>query len=129
MPAIKANELTRFHSETDPTQPSIYTTTFLFAMNKARYNALSDKQRAVLDANSGVELSGWIGKVFAEADEIGRSTVDADSINVIAQTELKEWQKLAQPLFEDWVQEMNRRGANGEALLDSARKLTRKYAQ
>ncbi len=129
VPAIKANELTRFHSETDPTQPSIYTTTFLFAMNKARYNALSDKQRAVLDANSGVELSGWIGKVFAEADEIGRSTVDADSINVIAQTELKEWQKLAQPLFEDWVQEMNRRGANGEALLDSARKLTRKYAQ
>ena len=129
VPAIKANELTRFHSETDPTQPSIYTTTFLFAMNKARYDALSEKQKAVLDANSGVELSGWIGKVFSDADKTGRSTVDADSINVIAQTELKQWQKLAQPLFDDWVQEMNQRGANGTALLTSARTLTEKHTK
>ncbi len=129
VPGIKANELTRFHSETDPAQPSIYTTTFLFAMNKARYKGLSDKQKAVLDANSGVELSGWIGKVFSEADANGRATVDADSINVIAQSELSQWQKLAQPLFDDWVQEMNARGADGNALLDSARKLTREYTK
>ena len=59
VPAIKADELTKFHSETDASEPAIYTTTLLFAMNKARYEGLSARQKEVLDANSGVELSGW----------------------------------------------------------------------
>jgi TRAP-type C4-dicarboxylate transport system substrate-binding protein len=83
VPAIKANELTKFHSETDPSEPAIYTTTFVFAMNKARYEGLSAKQKEVLDANSGVELSGWIGKIFTEGDQTGRASVAANSIIVI----------------------------------------------
>nr|NIO42571.1 C4-dicarboxylate ABC transporter [Burkholderiales bacterium] len=127
VPAIKANELTRFHSETDPSQPAIYTTTFLFAMNKARYETLSEKQRKVLDANSGIELSGWMGKIFFDGDEIGRSTVAADSINVIQPEVLQQWRELAQPIIDEWVNEMNQQGKNGNALLDSARSLTQKH--
>jgi TRAP-type C4-dicarboxylate transport system substrate-binding protein len=129
VPAIKANELTHFHSETDPTEPAIYTTTFVLAMNKDRYDGLSAKQKAVLDANSGVELSGWIGKVFSDADAVGRASVDPTSINVIASSELKQWQQLAKPITDEWVEEMNQRGADGKALLESARQLTRKYSQ
>lgn len=129
VPAIKANELTKYHSETDPSEPAIYTTTFIFAMNKARYDSLSAKQKAVLDANSGVELSGWIGKVFTDGDATGRATVPPDSINVIAQNELKQWQRLAQPVIDEWVAEMDQKGADGKALLQSARQLTEKYAR
>ena len=129
VPAIKANELTHFHSETDPSEPAIYTTTFVLAMNKDRYNNLSAKQKAVLDANSGLELSGWIGKLFSDGDALGRASVDPDSINVIPASELKQWQKLAQPITDEWVEEMNQRGADGKALLESARELTRKYDQ
>lgn len=129
VPAIKANELTHFHSETDPSEPAIYTTTFVLAMNKDRYNKLSAKQKAVLDANSGLELSGWIGKVFSEADAVGRASVDPASINVIPASELKQWQELAQPITDEWVEEMNHRGMDGKALLDSARELTTKYSQ
>lgn len=129
VPAIKANELTHFHSETDPSEPAIYTTTFVLAMNKDRYNNLNAKQKAVLDANSGLELSGWIGKVFSDADAVGRASVNPDSINVIPASELKQWQKLAQPITDEWVEEMNQRGADGKALLDSARQLTKKYSQ
>src|SRR5712691_10242321 len=53
VPAIKVNELAKYHSETDPAQPAIYTTAFVFAMNKARYESLSAEQRKVIDANSG----------------------------------------------------------------------------
>jgi len=129
VPAIKANELTHFHSETDPSEPAIYTTTFVLAMNKDRYNNLSKKQKAVLDANSGSELSGWIGNVFSDGDAVGRASVDPDSINVIPASELQQWQKLAQPITDEWVEEMNQRGANGKALLESARELTKKYSQ
>jgi TRAP-type C4-dicarboxylate transport system substrate-binding protein len=129
VPAIKANELTKFHSETDPSEPAIYTTTFVFAMNKARYEGLSASQKEVLDANSGVELSGWIGKVFSEADQTGRGTVPASSINVIPKTEIQNWKKVAQPVIDGWVEEMNERGEDGSALLESARNLTQKYSQ
>jgi TRAP-type C4-dicarboxylate transport system substrate-binding protein len=129
VPAIKANELTKFHSETDPSEPAIYTTTFVFAMNKARYEGLSAAQKEVLDANSGVELSGWIGKIFSEADQTGRATVPASSINVIPKTEIQNWKKVAQPVIDGWVKEMNERGADGNALLESARNLTQKYSQ
>ncbi|MGD2138963.1 MAG: TRAP transporter substrate-binding protein [Burkholderiales bacterium] len=129
VPAIKANELTRFHSETDPSEPAIYTTTFILAMNKDRYEKLSAKQKEVLDTNSGIELSGWIGRVFSEADAVGRASVDPASINVIPAEQLQQWQKLAQPITEEWVEEMDQKGADGAALLDSARQLTRKYSQ
>ena len=129
VPAIKANELTKFHSETDPSEPAIYTTTFVFAMNKARYEGLSATQKEVLDANSGVELSGWIGKVFNEADQTGRASVAANSINVIPKAEIQSWKKVAQPIIDDWVAEMNDKGADGNALLESARNLTQKHSQ
>lgn len=129
VPAIKANELTRFHSETDPSEPAIYTTTFVFAMNKDRYTGLSAKQKAVIDANSGVELSGWIGKVFSDADKTGRATVAKNTINVISKSEVQSWNKVAQPMFDDWIREMNDKGADGGALLESARNLTRKHSQ
>jgi len=129
VPAIKANELTRFHSETDPSEAAIYTTTLLFAMNKARYEGLSATQKKVLDANSGVELSGWAGKIFSEADAVGKASLDPKSINVIPQTEIKAWQDLAQPVIRRWVDEMNQRGADGNALLNSAHELTRKHSQ
>ncbi len=129
VPAVKANELTKFHSETDSSEPAIYTTTFVFAMNKARYERLSAKQKEVLDANSGVELSGWIGKVFTEADKIGRATLKANSINVIPKEEIQTWKKVAQPVIDDWVTEMNEKGADGNALLESARNLTQKYSR
>jgi len=127
VPAIKANELTHFHSETDPSRPAIYTTTFVVAMNKDRYNNLSPKQKAVLDANSGLELSGWIGKMIADGDAVGRATLDPESINVIPASELKQWQKLAQLITDEWVAEMDQKGHDGKALLESARSLTERY--
>lgn len=129
VPAIKANELTRFHSQPDPSQPAIYTTVFLFAMNQQTYDALSVEQRRVVDANSGVELSGQFGKIMSEADAAGRAAVAPDSINVIAATEVKKWVSLTQAVIDRWVAEMNEKGADGKALLASARSLTEKYSQ
>jgi hypothetical protein len=81
----------------------------------------------VLDANSGVELSGLAGRIFAEADVAGKATLDPESINVIPQAEIEEWKKLAQPVIKGWVDGMNERGTDGNALLNSARRLTQKY--
>ncbi len=127
VPAIKVDELTHYHSETDPSQPAIYTTTFVFAMNQARYRSLSANQRKVIDANSGVDLSATFGRIMRDADAIGRASVPASSINVIASGEIENWKRATQPVIDQWVREMNRKGADGKALLANARRLTAKY--
>jgi len=129
IPAIKVNELTKFHSEPDASQPAIYTTVFLFAMNSARYDSLSPGQKKVIDAHSGVDLSGRMGKVMSNADAVGRNSVPADSINVIPAAEVQEWITLSQAVTARWVEEMNERSADGNALLASARRLTEEYNQ
>ena len=128
VPAIKADELTRFHSEPHPSQPVIYTSVFILAMNKARYESLPADLRKVIDANSGLELSGWIGRIFAEAETANRQRLPADSINVIPDETIAQWRRSAQPVIDGWVREISARGGDGQALLESARRLLAKYS-
>lgn len=64
VPAVKIQELVKFHSETDPAEPAFYTATFVFAMNQAKYDSLSPELKKVIDNNSGQTLSGMAGKAF-----------------------------------------------------------------
>src|SRR3546814_20410853 len=50
---LKIHELTTSHTEIGG-QNGLYTTVFLFTMNKARYEALPADMRAVIDANSEI---------------------------------------------------------------------------
>jgi TRAP-type C4-dicarboxylate transport system substrate-binding protein len=127
MPAFKVDELTRYHSEPGPDQPKIYTSVFVLAMNKARYDALPEDLRKIIDANSGIELSARIGRIFAEAENANRALLPVDSINVIPADEIARWQRLGQPIVDGWVRDVTGTGADGKALLRSARELIAKY--
>ena len=52
MPALKVDELTKFHSGPDASQPLIYNSVFVIAMNKARYESLPADIRKIIDSNS-----------------------------------------------------------------------------
>ena len=62
VPSIKVHELTKFHSEFDNTGAALYTTTFVMAMNNAKYNSLAPELKRVIDAHSGMAASAWQGK-------------------------------------------------------------------
>jgi TRAP-type C4-dicarboxylate transport system substrate-binding protein len=123
VPAIKADELTRYHSVSDPSEAAIYTTVFLLGMNKARYEGLPAELRKVIDANSGIDVSGQLGRIFANGDIAGRKSVPEDSINVIPKAEIDNWKKLAQPVIDNWVKDMNGQNLDGLKLLAAAREL------
>jgi len=128
VPAIKVQELTKFHSETDPALPAFYTSTFIFAMNKAKYDALPPDLKKVIDANSGQAFSGEIGRAFVEADVIGKKVIAPNTINVIPKEELENWIKLGQPLADAWIADVTAKGANGRQLYDGAKALITKHS-
>lgn len=128
VPSVKIQELAKFHSETDSTEPAVYTSTFVFAMNKAKYDSLSPDLKKVIDANSGQPLSGAIGKAFLAADEIGKKLTDKNAHNVIPAAELQSWKKVGEQITNDWVADVTAKGANGKQLLENARNLIAKHA-
>lgn len=128
VPAVKIQELVKYHSETDPAEPAFYTSTFIFAMNKAKYESLPADLKKVIDDNSGQALSGMAGKAFLQADGEGKKLTTGNKTNVIPASELVKWKKAGEPLAKSWVKDMDAKGRPGQKMLEDAKALIAKYA-
>jgi len=131
VPAVKVNELTKFHSEFDPAAGALYTTTFVMTMNKARYDSLPADLKKIIDNNSGLATSGWLGKVQQTGDIAGRqSAVDRkNTIYTIPLVDAQEFKRKAALVEVEWMQDMDKRGFDGRKLLDTARALIEKHGK
>ena len=130
VPAVKVQEVARFHTETDPNVPALYTAVFLFAMNPKTYAALPDDLQAVIDRNSGLDLSSQVGRLWDEQTAPARklATDRGNTVIVVPAAELVRWQRAAQPVAIEWVSDMKRRQIDGDALLADARALLARSA-
>jgi TRAP-type C4-dicarboxylate transport system substrate-binding protein len=131
VPSIKVHELTKFHSEFDNTGGALYTTTFVMAMNQAKYNSLAPDLKKVIDANSGMAASAWLGKTQQSNDPAGRKTA-VDRGNTIYQftaAQREEFIKLSGNVDDEWVADMDKRGFKGAQLLSTAKALIAKHGK
>jgi TRAP-type C4-dicarboxylate transport system substrate-binding protein len=131
-PGLKVNELTKFTAETDRNHEALYTTVFFVPMNKAKYDSLPPDLKAVIDKNSGRELSAFLGKTQAAADAPGREKFAATPTMLITQIpvdELKRWRAVTDQLDDEWAADMTKRGHDGKALLAKARGLIKQYTK
>ena len=131
VPAVKVHELTKFHAEFDPAGGSLYSTTFVMAMNKAKYNSLPPDLKKIIDNNTGLETSAWLGKVQQEGDIPGRksATDRNNTIFTVGPEEAQEFRRKSRALEVEWVEDMNKRGYDGRKLLDTARALIEKHTK
>jgi TRAP-type transport system periplasmic protein len=129
VPSVKVHELTKFHSEFDNSGGALYTTTFVMAMNKPKYDSLAPDLKRVIDANSGLATSAWLGKTQQGNDPNGRkSAVDrGNTIYQFSAAEREEFVKRSAAIDDEWVADMDKRGFKGAALLESARALIKKH--
>jgi TRAP-type transport system periplasmic protein len=132
VPSVKVHELTRYHAEFDPAGGSLYTTTFVMCMNKAKYNSLPPDLKKVIDANSGLATSGWLGKVQQAGDAPGRKAAQAvpgSSIYTIPPAQAQEFRRRSRQIEVEWVEDMNKRGHDGRKLLETAKALIDKHTK
>ena len=127
----KVYELAKYHAEFDPAGGALYTTTFVLAMNKAKYNSLPADLKKVIDNNSGIETSAWLGKVQQENDIPGRAAAveHKNIISTISAEEAQNFRRKSRQLEVEWVQDMNKRGYDGTKLLETARSLIEKHTK
>jgi len=131
VPSVKVHELTKYSAEFDPAGGALYTTTFVMCMNKAKYESLSPDLKKVIDANSGLATSGWLGKTQQAGDAAGRkAAVDhGNTIFTVGPTDAQEFRRRSRQLDVEWVEDMNKRGYDGRKLLDTARALIDKHTK
>ncbi len=129
VPSIKVHELVKFHTETDPKSRALYTSVFIVAMNKAKYDALPPDLKKVIDANSGAATSQWIGRTWDESAAPARKLAEArgNTFYTVPAAELASWEKAAQPVYDEWIRDVGAKGLNGAALLKNAKDLILQY--
>jgi len=129
MPSLKLHEMVKFHSETDPSRPALYSSVFIFAINQAKYDSLPADLKKVIDTNSGAEYSQAIGKIWDNSQAAGRKAAQdhGNTLYTIPASELDNWVKASAPLYDSFVADMDAKGLPGKQLLQDARDLLVKY--
>ena len=111
--ALKVPELVSNHTEFEGV--SLYTLTFVLAMNKDKYESLPADLQKVIDDNSGLELSVFAGTTQEASDGPARQlAVDrGNNIVTVSGADVDAWRAAAQPIYDEWVADMNSKGKDG----------------
>jgi len=127
--ALKVPELVENHTTFG--DEALYTTAFIFAMNKEKYESLSDELKAAIDSQSGADFSALAGKTMQDSDAPARALAEEMGNNIIDLTpgQVAEWKAAAANVEANWIAEMNDKGFDGQALVDQARALIAKHSE
>lgn len=130
--SLKVHELTKYHTTLgDPKVKRINTSTFMLAMNRAKYDSLPDDLKKVLDDNSGMNIAGWLGEIWDEAENPGLEAAKATGELIeLPQAEVDKLRAMTEkPVADRWIAEMAKTGVDGQALVDEARALLAKHSE
>jgi len=128
VPSIKVHELVRNHTEI-PGSPTLYTATFILAMNRAKYDAMPADLREVIDRNSGQAAAAMAGRVWDEQAVVVSDMVKkrGNTFITLAEDEAKRWRETTQPVVDNWVKAAKERGVDGAKMLEAARAAIAKH--
>jgi TRAP-type C4-dicarboxylate transport system substrate-binding protein len=126
---LRVSELVNTHT-TFSGNRSLYVAFFIFAMNKAKYEGLPPDLKKVIDDNSGLATSKWVGKVMDDGDAPGLAAAKArgNTIVTLDAAETARWRDQARKVNEAWIAEMTGKRINGKQLVDDATAMIAKYA-
>ncbi|WP_417413011.1 TRAP transporter substrate-binding protein [Hoeflea sp.] len=129
-PALKVAELVDTHTEFSGDK-ALYTAAFVLAMNQAKYDSMPDDLRKILDDNTGAEFSAFAGLTQASYDAPGRAIAEAtdNEIIVLDDAEVARWKAASETVLDNWFEEMNAKGIDGEALYEKAQSLIAEYTK
>ena len=129
MPSFKLHELTKAHTTLSGDR-GLYTAPFLLLMNKAKYEAMSDAQKKVIDNNSGMALAKLAGQLWDGFEAPARELAEkaGGEFHELSGAELDEMKAAGATLVDAWIEKVNGDGLDGAVLVKTARGLVAKYA-
>lgn len=126
---LRVSELVNTHTGFSGNR-SLYVAAFIFAMNKAKYDSLPADLKKVIDNNSGLATSKWVGQVMDAGDAPGLAAAQKRNNKIVTldAKETQRWKDAAKPVIAAWIAEMKGKGIDGDALVKDVEALVAKYA-
>jgi TRAP-type C4-dicarboxylate transport system substrate-binding protein len=126
--SVKVHELVKFHAEV-ANPPTLSTSTYILAMNRAKYAALPADLKKAIDENSGDAAATMVGLMWDDqaagiADMVRKR---GNTVSEITAEEATRWRKATEPVIEAWIKQVRMRSIDGAKMIETARSLVAKY--
>lgn len=100
-----------------------YTSTFFVVANKDTWNSISEADREAISGLVGEPTSIKAAEVYDEFAAKGLDIAKESGVEIyeLPSDQVGEWQKAAQPVYDDWLKSAEDKGAPAEKILETAR--------
>lgn len=126
--AGKVHELTKFHAGF-ATSPTLSTSPYILAMNRAKYAALPPELRKVIDDQAGDAAAIMVGRMWDEQaagiEDMVRKR--GNTVSAIPAHEAARWLGVTEPAAKPWMALAETNSLDGAKLIAAARALVAKY--
>ena len=119
------DKVTKYHMEAP-----LYVTTFVFVMNKDKYNQMSERQKKAIDDNCSVEMAGKVGAHWGQFEDAGIDKIKAQpgqDVYTLSPEQTALWKKASEPLFKTWADGVKKSGVDGDAAMAELKASLAKY--
>ncbi|MEO6659114.1 MAG: C4-dicarboxylate ABC transporter, partial [Burkholderiaceae bacterium] len=101
---------------------ALYTTPFVWVMNKAKYESMSASQKKVIDDHCTTEWAEKVASPWADFEYAGRAKIAAEpghEIYKLTPAQLDAWHKAVVPAEVEWANSVKKLGYDPKAVMDS----------
>jgi len=113
------DKVTKYHMNVP-----LYVTTFAFVFNKAKYEAMSARQKKVIDNHCTSEWAAKVATPWADFEHNGIAKLKAEAghdVYDISPAQLAEWRKATAPLEAKWAAGAKKAGVDPELAIKGLR--------
>jgi len=113
------DKVTKYHMNVP-----LYVTTFAFVFNKAKYEAMSARQKKVIDNHCTSEWAAKVATPWADFEHNGIAKLKAEAghdVYDISPAQLAEWRKATAPLEVKWAAGAKKAGVDPELAIKGLR--------
>ena len=108
----------------------LYTTPFVWVMNKDKYDAMSPAQKKVVDDHCTTEWAEKVGSQWADFEFAGRAKLAAEpghEVYKLTPAQLDAWRKAIAPTESAWAEGATKAGYDPKQVMDSLKSTLAKY--
>jgi len=111
-------------------EAALYTTSFVWIMNKSTYAQMSPAQQKVIDDHCNAEWAERVAAPWADFEHDGIAKLKAEpghEVYPLTDAQLAEWKKAAGPVVQTWADAVKKTGENPDAVLKELKAELAKY--
>jgi len=108
IPLFGIDKVVKYHMDVP-----LYVTTFVWAMNKAKYEGMTPAQKKAVDEHCTTAWAEKLAGPWAEWEAAGRDKIKAEAgheVYAISPEQLALWRKAAEPLTKAWADAVTKAG-------------------